>query len=329
MQHNRPPLKLQHLALGKFNSYQTFVILIAVFLGLLIGQYQFFSEHAGKLIIPFLMAMLFGLFLSISLKNLKTSFFNFRFSITSLTFNFIWTPIFSYCLGLLFLSHHQALWIGFVMLMVTPCTDWYLVFTGVAKGNVALSTAILPINLVLQVLFLPVYLLLFFNKSGSFDLMTLLQSMLFVLVIPFLFALALKYFSKGGADCSGNWFLSFFARSQILFLALAVVAMFASEGKALLNNPSIIYALLTPIVIFFAVTFFLGKAIGKMLGFSYEDTVSLSMTTLARNSPIALAIAMTAFPAEPLVALALVIGPLIELPILVVISQLLLKMRNA
>ena len=89
-----------------------------------------------------------------------------------------------------------------------------------------------------------------------------------------------------------------------------------------------IYTLLIPVVIFFAVTFALGKMIGKILGFSYEDMVSLSMTILARNSPIALAIAMTAFSSEPLVALALVIVPLIEVPILVLISQLLLKTRN-
>lgn len=274
------------------------------------------------------MSMLLGLFLSVSLKELKSSFLNFRFSVTGLAFNFIWTPVFAYCLGLWFLSHEQALWIGFVMLMVTPCTDWYLVFTGVAKGNVALSTSILPVNLILQVLLLPVYLFLFFNKSGSFDFMALLESILLVLVVPFLLAFSLKYFFKVGSAGSGNRVLSFFEKSQILFLALAVAAMFASEGEALLNNPGIILTLLIPVVIFFAITFVLGKIVSKILGFSYEDTVSLTMTILARNSPIALAIAMTAFSSEPLIALALVIGPLIELPILMAVSQILLKTRG-
>ncbi len=61
---------------------------------------------------------------------------------------------------------------------------------------------------------------------------------------------------------------------------------------------------------------------------SYKDTVSLSLTTLARNSPVALAIAVTAFPDEPLIALALVIGPLIELPVLAFVSQVLLLIKK-
>ena len=66
-----------------------------------------------------------------------------------------------------------------------------------------------------------------------------------------------------------------------------------------------------------------------LLHFDYEDSVSLNLTTLAKNSPIALAIALTAFPNSPLVALALIVGPLIELPVLALISQLLLKIRDS
>ena len=65
-----------------------------------------------------------------------------------------------------------------------------------------------------------------------------------------------------------------------------------------------------------------------MMHLSYKDTVSLSLTTLARNSPVALAIAVTAFPDEPLIALALVIGPLIELPVLACVSQVLLLIKK-
>ena len=88
------------------------------------------------------------------------------------------------------------------------------------------------------------------------------------------------------------------------------------------------WQLLLPILLFFIVNFIIGQKTGKLLEFSYEDKASLTFTTLARNSPIALAIAMTAFPDQPLIALTLVIGPLLELPILAVISQLLLIFRK-
>src|SRR5690625_5605399 len=74
------------------------------------------------------------------------------------------------------------------MLMVTPCTDWYLAFTGIAKGNVSLSTSVLPINLILQVILLPVYLLIFAGTIESIPISTLIESILIVLVIPFALA---------------------------------------------------------------------------------------------------------------------------------------------
>ena len=82
--------------------------------------------------------------------------------------------------------------------------------------------------------------------------------------------------------------------------------------------------LLLPVLLFFGSNLALAFVVSKWLKSNYEDFVSLSFTTLARNSPIALAIAVVAFPGEPLVALALVIGPLIELPVLALISQVLL-----
>lgn len=110
----------------------------------------------------------------------------------------------------------------------------------------------------------------------------------------------------------------------IIFLSLAIVAMFASQGQILLNNLEIIWQITIPLLLFFVINYIVGQKVGKVMKFTYADRASLSLTTLARNSPIALAIAMTAFPDQPLIALTLVIGPLLELPILSIITQLLL-----
>lgn len=314
--------------MDKINKYQTIVILIAVIVGLVIGQSSLILDISASFIIPLLMVMLFGLFLTIDISELKHSFLNIKFSITSILINFVWTPIFAYLLGSIFLKNDIAIWMGFVMLMVTPCTDWYLVFTSVAKGNVPLSTAILPTNLILQVLLLPVYLLLFFGKSGNVDLGTLAESIIIVLVIPFTLAVLAKTIVKSRKSLSKNAFLGFFETSQVFFLSLAVVAIFASEGKDLINHPSIIYKMLLPVLIFFFVAFLVAYFVSKILKFNYADRVSLTLTTMARNSPISLAIAVSAFSVEPLIALALVIGPLIELPILVLTTQSLLRTQK-
>ncbi|HLW39793.1 MAG TPA: bile acid:sodium symporter [Brumimicrobium sp.] len=314
--------------MDRINKYQTGVILVAVIAGLLLGHIAFVADYSAKFIVPLLMVMLFGLFLSINISELKTSFLNVKFSLSNIIFNFVWTPIFAYILGYIFLTNELPIWIGFVMLMVTPCTDWYLVFTGVAKGNVPLSTSVMPVNLILQVLLLPMYLMLFFGKSGNVELSSLVESILLVLVVPFVLALIAKK-TIGKNSKTGTNLIQFFEKSQVLFLALAVVAMFASEGKNLIDNPDVIYKLLIPVLIFFAVTFVLSQLVSKLLKFNYVDKVSLVLTTMARNSPIALAIAVSAFSSEPLIALSLVIGPLIELPVLVLTSQILLRTQKS
>src|SRR5690625_6067806 len=111
--------------------------------------------------------MLYGLFLTIPLHQLKRAFLNIKFLGANTIINFIWTPVIAWGLGSIFLADYPALWIGFIMLMVTPCADWYLAFTGIAKGNVSLSTSVLPINLILQVVLLPVYLFIFFGTFVS------------------------------------------------------------------------------------------------------------------------------------------------------------------
>lgn len=304
-----------------FEKLQTLIIMGAVGIGLLLGQLPAASGYAEYVIVPFLLLMLYGLFLTIPLRQLTQAFKNIRFLGSSTIINFIWTPLLAWVLGAVFLSDHPALWIGFIMLMVTPCTDWYLVFTSIAKGNVPLSVSVLPINLILQVLLLPLYLLLFAGTIETMRMTTIMESVLLVLVVPFTLAHLTRFLLREKKEVLDQKLVPFFAKAQIMFLSLAIVAMFASQGSYLLKNLEMIYILIVPILIYFTVNYVLGSLVGRMLRFSYEDSVSLHLTIIARNSPVALAIAVTAFPDQPLIALALVIGPLIELPVLAVVSR--------
>ena len=301
----------------------TFIIFSAVIIGILIGQVETVSANAERFIVPLLVAMLYITFLQIPFEDIKKSFKNGKFTSTSVLINFVWTPILAWLLALVFLGNTPALYIGFIMLMVTPCTDWYLIFTGIAKGNVALSTAILPLNLILQVILLPIYLLIFGRTTGVIELAFLVESVLLVLFIPLALTFITKLILKNKEQFRDN-LLSRLSVLPIIFLSLAIVAMFASQGQLLLDNLDLMLKITIPILLFFIINFIVGQKAGQVMKFSTTDKASLSLTTLARNSPIALAIAMTAFPDQPLIALTLVIGPLLELPILAVITQLLL-----
>lgn len=180
--------------MNNLNKFQTLFILLAILLGLLLGQFSAVEQNADVFIVPALVLMLYGLFLSIPLQSIRASWQSKTFLATSIGINFLWSPLLAFGLGALFLSDHPALWIGFILLMVTPCTDWYLIFTAMAKGNVTLATSVLPMNLLLQIILLPIYILVF---AGSFQLIsfeTLLSSIVIVFALPFLAAGVTRFF---------------------------------------------------------------------------------------------------------------------------------------
>ncbi len=311
-------------------KFQSLFILGAVTLGLLFGQNARIAAGVAELITPFLMVMLFGVFIQVPLHHLGRALKDFKFTGLSLGMNFIWTPVLAYLLGYIFLRQSPDLWVGLIMLMVTPCTDWYIVFTNIACGNVPLATVQLPWKLLLQLLLLPFYLLFLAGALVNIDTAVLLSSVLKVLIIPFLSALAIRHALLGLR--LETWLeetvLPKVPLWQLVFLALAIMAMFAAKGGALLQNPAVMLQLLPPLFLFFIINFAVGQGIGRVFKFSYENVVCFNFTTLARNSPLSLAIAISAFPDRPLIALALVVGPLIELPVLALIAQLLLLLRK-
>ncbi len=307
-------------------KYEPILIFGAIILGLLLNNIDFLRQISPSLITIFLSLMLFALFLDIPLSDIRNSFHNTKFSLTSLTINFIWTPLFGYFLGNIFLNGNTDLFIGFVMLILTPCTDWYLVFTKISKGNLPLSLSILPLNLVLQLILLPLYLIMFFSTTNTIELADLSKSLITFIVLPFITSLAVKYILKNKPI--KDKIISTFSKFQTIFLCIAIFALFNTEANSLLNNLNSIGILFIPIILFFIINFIIDYILSKQLKFRYEDYASLTMTTLARNSPLALAIAISSFPHNELISIALVIGPLIELPVLYIASRVLLKIRK-
>ena len=301
------------------------IIFTAIIIGLISSNIHIISHYSENLINIFLCLMLLGLFLEIPINNIKDSFKNVKFTTTSLIINFLWTPLFGYFLGSLFLNGNVDVLIGFFMLILTPCTDWYLVFTKMAKGDLTLSLSILPINLVLQIILLPVYLLIFFSSGNTIEYAQLLYSLLIVIVIPFTVAQIIKFFFNKDLK---EKVTELFSDLEIWFLALAIFCIFASQGDLLFANLDSVITIFIPLIIFFIINVFIDLIVSKKIDFTYPEYVSLTMTTLARNSPLALAIAINSFPGHELISIALVIGPLIELPVLYIVSKFCIWVKN-
>lgn len=308
---------------------QPLLILLSAAIGLLLARTTSIAQLAEAAIAPLLIVLLYTTFLPIPLQQFGRAFRNRSVTVASLTLNFVWTPLLAWGLGALFLANAPDLRLGLLMLLVTPCTDWYLVFTGIAKGDVALGSALLPLNAILQLVLLPFYL---WALAGSFVALapkTLLISMTLVFLLP----LGLAILTRQGIRHWWNellWqaILPYIERGQLATLNVAIIAIFAAKGEVLLQQPAILLKLLPPLVLFFILNWGVSQWLGHRLKLPYPQLACLSCTTLARNSPVALAIAASAFPHRPLISLALVVGPLIELPVLALVSQALLRQQS-
>ena len=212
------------------------------------------------------------------------------------------------------------------MLILTPCTDWYLVFTKMAKGDLPLSLSILPINLVLQIVLLPVYLILFFSSGNSMDYTQLMYSLIIVIVIPFTAAQIVKFILNNELNEKAA---NLFSSLQIWFLSLAVFCIFASQGELPFENLDSVLTIFVPLILFFIANAIIDLLVSEKINFNYSEYASLTMTTLARNSPLALAIAINSFPGHELISIAMVIGPLIELPVLYIVSKFCLWIKDS
>ncbi len=175
-----------------FEKYQWLFIVIAILFGLSLGQFTFAADLSALFIMPFLIIMLFGVFLQVPIKNLRKAFFNKIVTVLSLAINFLWTPLLAFGLSWLFFYDRPDVFVALIMDLVTPCTDWYLVFTGVAGGHLAISTALLPWNLLLQLILLPLYLLIFAGTVVEIDPLIFMRSFASVLMLPFLAAVIVR-----------------------------------------------------------------------------------------------------------------------------------------
>jgi ACR3 family arsenite efflux pump ArsB len=305
-------------------KFQSVFVALAAVLGLGAGLLWPMGEVAGLLVLPLLMVMLAAVFTQVDAGQVRQARGARKVVAASLVLNFVFTPLFAWVLGAGLLGGSPDLRIGLLLLLVTPCTDWYLVFTGLARGHMGVAAAVLPVNLLLQLVLLPVYVLLLGGEAAMVDTSTLVEAVLLVLVVPLLIALLVRWGARRwkGARWRDERVMPVASASVLPLLYAAVFAMFAWQARTVTAHLGDLAVLLLPLGLFFLVMPLVAVATGRLLRLPEEQGVTLTMTSVARNSPVALAIAVAAFPDRPLIAVALVVGPLVELPVLAVLSQI-------
>ncbi|MEE2053686.1 arsenic resistance protein [Nocardiopsis tropica] len=305
-------------------KFQSVFVAMAALGGLGLGLLLPVGGAAGHLVLPALMLMLTAVFVQVDVGQVREARSARSAVAAGLVLNFVFTPLLAGALGAGLLGDSPDLRIGLLLLLVTPCTDWYLVFTGLARGHMGMAAAVLPVNLVLQLLLLPVYVLLLGGDAAMVDTGTLVEAVLLVLVVPLVLAVAARWAARRwrGASWRDGVMAPWASRAVLPLLYAAVLAMFAWQARTVASHLGDLAGLVPPLVLFFVVAPSAALLASRLLRLPPDQRVTLVMTTAARNSPIALAIAVAAFPDRPLVAVALVAGPLLELPVLALLSQL-------
>lgn len=319
------------ISLSKLQKLQPFILIAAVIVGFLFGTvFAEFSKYSDSVLYIAIIVLVYSVMLGVPHQKILSAYKNFRFFGIAWFANFVVIPLIAWALALIFLGNHPAIYVGLILYLVIPCTDWFLVFTSMAKGDVPLGLALLPTNLILQILLLPVYLLLFAGQIVPFQFGAFIETLLVFIVLPFILALLTRWILSTikTHEWAHNFIDTILSPLQLTTLVAVLFTMFAGQTKVILDNIGPLSLVFVPIAIFFILSFLVAQLFSRGFHLPYKECALLTCTTTARNSPLILAIAIGLFPDQPLIHVAIIIGVLIELPLLILVVRLLEVVRT-
>ncbi len=308
-----------------------FILIGAVILGILIQR--LIGKEIPQLIYLTEIGVFFVIFavmLPVEIKDVGRAFKKIKPTAIVLFVNFIFIPAFSWTMGWLILKNYPDFWAGAILYSLTPCIGWYLIFTDIAKGDVPWGIALLPWNITLQVILMPLYLYILVGKVIPVELSTLIRSVALFLIAPFVLAYIVQkiVINKKGRDYFFGPFKSAMGEVKLWALVIVIISMFISQRSLDISDINKVGLLILFLIAFFFVLFILALIIGRLFKLGYEDTVTMAFTTTARNSEAVIGVAVAAFPGHPLVYLAIILGPVVELPVLLLLARILLGLRE-
>jgi ACR3 family arsenite transporter len=306
-------------------------VVIAIVLGLELGiHFKSTSSTVATYGIPLgLFFMIYPAMTKVRIRDFAKSLTNIKSVSLVLFLNYVIDPflvaglgylffyLVFYRLGLISINVANQAIVGVILLGVAPCIAMVMVWTDLSKGNLALGVSFVAWNSIIQIFTTPFLVYLLARTTVFINSALILESVLLYLALPLLAGVITRqllhkkaYFSK---------LLNILSNVQTIALLFTIVVMFWSEGSGIIEYPSLIWMMAIIMLSFYFILFHIGYFSARKLKYNYQDSTAIGYTVSARDFEVAIAIAIVAFSKYPFVPIITAIGPLLEIPLMLVL----------